>query len=151
MVPDGRRYPARIPDPVTEGHNLACPRCAYHVAGELPLYCSGCGADMEERTWGTAAGRKLRVQDIEDHHLQSIERFLLGRDEFPFRPGVYEEDEWRGTYLWIREEMDRRGMEPLEGDHPAAVARHQGGPRPSIEELRRRARELDEASYGGGR
>jgi hypothetical protein len=69
-----------------------------------------------EPVWIDRDGLRWRLSEITDHHLQSLERWLLGRgaEDIPARKKAYNE----GWYTIIRDELERRGLKTLE-DHRA--------------------------------
>lgn len=98
--------------------------------------------------WTTASGRELRLTEIADDHLQEIERFLLNRGEFPLSRAWQDNPRRRITYNIIRDELERRGLPLLEGDHPAVRRLPNGERRDETLPSRARVRELDRETYG---
>ena len=72
--------------------------------------------------WLTAQMELIHISQMDNEHLQNLERMLLGRGRVDpsFRDRLFEF--W---YLCIRDEMDRRGLEPLHEDHRLAIIRQE--------------------------
>lgn len=70
-----------------------------------------------EPVWIDRTRQVYKLSEILDSHLQNIERWLLGRgaEDIAARKKLYD----AGWYDIIRDEMERRGLEPLE-DHKDA-------------------------------
>ncbi len=72
--------------------------------------------------WLTADMRLVPVSQMDNEHLQNLERMLLGRG------GVDPSFRQIGFVRWydiIRDELDRRGVMPIDWDHPRAKARQE--------------------------
>jgi hypothetical protein len=105
----------------------------------------------KEFVWRSAAGRHLRMHEIEDTHLCRIERFLLGRAR------VFELDmprEREVERVWslrlVQEEMRKRGLDPLPFPETTPSNNHTEKPKRtySRQEQRHIAKELDYQTYG---
>ncbi len=72
--------------------------------------------------WLTSQMIPVRLSQMDNEHLQNLERMLLGRGRVdpPFRQVAFQR--W---YDIIRDEMDKRGMKPLQQDHQFAIMRQE--------------------------
>lgn len=93
-------------------------------------------------------GLTLELEEIADVHLLEIERFLMGHGEHP-RP-TDDLDVIRPTHAIILDEIERRGLQPLDGPHPSVEVSlaEEDRRETSYRDQMRRSVALDMATYG---
>ena len=73
----------------------------------------------KEPAWQDAYGRRTPISNLTDDHLISIERMLIGRGG---PDPASREEMFVNWYDVIRNEIDKRGLEMIQEDHPRLAA-----------------------------